>query len=374
MQIQIEPAVSSRAIAEFISFPWKIYGEYPNWVPPLVSEQRKLLDPAKKHPFYSHASVKRYIARADGRIAGTICSIVNDTHVKFHEEKTGFFGFFECINEHDVARALLEKARADLRDAGMERIRGPMNFSTNETCGMLLDAFDKPPFVMMPYNPPYYPRLMELCGFVKAKDLLAYWMNEKTISIPDKLKRVSERIAKREGVTFRTIDMKRFDAEIGLVKEIYNAAWSRNWGFVPMTDEEFHHMAKDLKRVIDPRMVFIAEVAGKPAAFSLALPDINLALKKVKNGRLFPLGLAKLLWHGRNIHRVRVITLGVVKEFQKRGLDGLLIMETITRGMAMGYHEAEMSWVLEDNELMRHGCESIGGHVSKTYRVYEAPL
>lgn len=367
-------AVSSRAdLDRFIKFQWRIYENDPMWVPPLLMDVKGALD-RKKHPFHQHAEVEYFLARRGGEVVGRIAAIVNHLHNEFHGDTTGFFGFFESIDDQNVADALLRAAERFLAARGRTSAQGPMNFSTNEELcspGVLIDGFDTPPKIMMAYTPSYYARLLENAGYVKAKDLLGYYLDASTT--PKHLVRGMARLGKAEGIRMRALNLKDFNGELARIKSIYNSAWERNWGFVPMTEAEFEHMAKQLKPIIDPELIVIAEVEGKPVGFALQLPDFNQAMKHM-NGRLFPTGLFKFLWYKRKIDEVRVLTLGVVPEYRGRGIDAMLIvrmMEVVQpRGMAKG----EGSWILEDNMMMRRGMEKMGAHVYKTYRVYEKPL
>jgi GNAT superfamily N-acetyltransferase len=367
--LRIEPVQARKDLDRFVKLPWKIYRGNPNWVPPLLHDVYTLLD-RTKHPFHRHAEVEYFLARRGDEIVGRIAAIVNHAHVAFHEEKAGFFGFFESIDDPDVARALLATAEQWVQARGMELIRGPMSFSTNEECGLLIDAFDKPPVIMMTYNPPYYERLITGAGYVKAKDLLAH--HAAGVAPPEVLIKRAAR-ARAQGVVVRQMDLKRFDEEVAIVKEIYNTAWERNWGFVPMTDEEFAFLAKQLRPVADPHVLLIVEVNGKPAGFALGLPDFNVALKHM-NGRLFPFGIFKALWYKRRIKLFRAITLGLKPEFRRQGIDVLLYLAFYEGGLAGGYTESEGSWILEDNWDMRRGMERFGYAHYKTYRIFDKPL
>jgi GNAT superfamily N-acetyltransferase len=370
----IHPAETRKDLLGFIKFPWQIYKDDPNWVPPLLVERKEFFD-KNKNPFFRHADVVFYSARRNGKMVGRIAGIVNYKHIETHKEKVGFFGCFECVKEYEVAKLLLDTVRQWLKSKGMEIMRGPANFSSNEEWGFLMEGFDSPPVIMMTYNPRYYLEFMESYGMVKAKDLYAYFIDKNRLP-PERVNKMAELIKKRENITIRTINMKDFWGEVARIKQIYNLAWSKNWGFVPMTDEEFDHLAKSLKQVIDPHLVFIAEVNGKPAGFALALPDINQALIKL-NGRLFPWGILKLLWHTKiknKIDGVRLITMGVVPEFQKRGIDTVFYVESFDVGIRRGYTWAETSWVLEDNVLMKRALDLLGATLYKKYRLYEIPI
>ncbi|MBI4520454.1 MAG: N-acetyltransferase [Gemmatimonadetes bacterium] len=331
---------------------------------------KELLD-RRKHPFHQHAEVAYFLAERDGRTAGRVAAVVNHRHNEFHQERTGFFGFFESERDLEVAGALLRSACDWLARRGMERARGPMNFSTNEECGLLVDGFATPPAIMMTHNPRYYADLLEASGFRKERDLLAYWRDDP--EPPERLVRGVERLQGRLGVRIRGLDMKRFAAEVAAIKEVYNSAWAQNWGFVPMTDAEFDYMAKQFKPVVDPDLTLLAEVAGEVVGFSLTLPDLNQALKHI-NGRLFPLGLFRLLWESRRIRSVRIITLGLKPGYRRLGIDAALYLRTWVVGTAKGYVSGEASWVLEDNWEMRRALEKMGFRVRKTYRIYERPL
>lgn len=371
-QIEIVPVDDARKLREFIRLPWKIYKGDPYWVPPLIMDMKKLLD-KKKHPFFQHSKADFFLARRNGEYVGRIAAILNHNHNNFHNEKIGFFGFFEAINDAEVSAALFETVEHWARTQGLTALRGPANYSMNETCGLLVEGFDASPRIMMTYNPRYYVDLIEGRGFTKAMDLYAWWMHSK-VGLNPKIVRVGEKVLQEEGLVLRNIVMKNFDAEVAAIKKIYNDAWSNNWGFVPMTDAEFDHMAKDLKPVVDPRLVMIVEKNGEPVGFSLSLPDLNEALHKI-NGRLFPFGLFKVLYHARKIHVVRVITLGVVRKLQTvSGIGAALYMETFRRPVAAGIDSGEFSWTLENNDLINRGMRLLGAKIYKRYRMYDKAL
>jgi hypothetical protein len=371
-RLEIVPVTNTREMRHFINLPWKIYQNDPCWVPPLRMDMKKLLD-RKKHPFFGHSSADFFLARRNGEWVGRIAAILNNNHNQYHAEQTAFFGFFESVNEKDVASALLGRAEDWARERGMRQLRGPANYSTNETVGLLVEGFDSPPCIMMPHNPPHYSGLLEDNGFVKAIDLYAWWLlTEKGLN--PKISRVGERVLKSEGIRVRSIEMKNYWAEVETIKKIYNDAWSTNWGFVPMTDSEFGHMAKDLKPAVDPRVLLIAEKGGEPVAFSLALPDFNQAFKKI-NGRLFPIGLPLLLYHARHIRQVRVLALGIAKKVQNwNGLGAALYYESFRRGVEAGYRSCEFSWTLESNDLINRSMQLFGAQIYKRYRIYQKVL
>ncbi|MFI5251362.1 MAG: GNAT family N-acetyltransferase [Bacteroidota bacterium] len=369
--LTVRPISSKKDTKDFIKFQWDIYKEYPNWVPPLLMDRRKLMD-RDKNPFYKHADAEFYLAFRDGKIVGRIGAIINHNHNKEHKEIIGFFGFFESINDQSVADELFKTAIEWMKKKGVSAVRGPASPSVNDEYGLLIEGFEFPPVLLMSYNPPYYAKLIEAAGFKKAKDLYAYQVVQESVFDP-KLVRMSEIIKQREGLTFRTLNMDDFDGEVKRIKDLYNRAWQYNWGAVPMTDEEFDALAKDLKPVVIPEFVIIVEFKGEPIGFSLSLPDLNIALKHNKNGHLLT-GLMYMMLFKKKIHRARIMVLGVVKEFQRTGAGGVLFYETARRGIDLGYYEGEASWVLEDNVMMNRGAELMHGKRWKTYRIYEKSI
>jgi GNAT superfamily N-acetyltransferase len=369
--VSVEPVVSRKDRSDFIRFPWELYHDYPCWVPPLLMDRRKLMDVAK-NPFYRHGEAEFFLARREGRIVGRIGAIVNANHDREHHERMGFFGFFESIDDQEVASALFAAARSWLKPRGAEAIRGPASPSVNDEYGLLVEGFDQPPAVLMPYNPPYYARLIEGAGLTKIKDLYAFEVTKEGAITP-RLERISNIIKQREGLVFRTIDMKNFRREVDLIKALYNRAWQHNWGSVQMTDEEFEALAKDLKPVVVANLIVIAEYKGEPIGFALSLPDLNRALKHNRQGYLLP-GLWCLWRYKKEIDRIRIIVLGVVPEFLRTGAGGVLFYETALRSVGSGYDYGEASWVLEDNQMMMRGAELLNGVRTKTYRIYQQPL
>jgi len=359
---------------EFIMFPWTsgIYRDFPHWVPPLISEDKKLFNPAI-YPFHKNAEVNLFLLYDDGKPVARVAAIINHNHNKFHNEKTGFFGFFESANSPEAAKYILDAAAGFCKDKGMERIRGPMNFSTNDTCGLLIEGFDSPPLIMMPYNPPYYTGLMAASGLAKAKDLYAYFADYRIKEQIPRMERLAQRATSSGNVVIRNLNFKNIDRDIKVIKHIYNNAWDKNWGFVPMTDEEFDYMASDMKKVVDPDLALIAEIDGAPAGFSLALPDYNRIIKKC-NGRLLPFGIFHFIFGKSSIDAVRLLTMGVVHQYRHKGLDVVFYLESIKRTFKKGYRGGELSWILEDNVMMNRILESIGAKVYKKYRIYEKPL
>jgi hypothetical protein len=373
-QSEVRPVRTARDKREFLEVPYRLYRNSPHWIAPLRIAQKDILNTGR-HPFYKTSDAEMFLAERDGRIVGRIMAILNHAHNEFQNERVGFFGFFEVENDQQAAASLIDAARDWVRARGADVIRGPVNPSTNYECGLLVEGFDLDPMVMMTYNPPYYAELLEACGMKKAMDLYAYDIAASYFNHSNKLQRVAERLRKKSNISVRTVNMKDFKNEVGIVRRVYNDAWSRNWGFVPMSEEEFDHLAKDLKQIVDPRVVLIAEqeIEGggrRSVGFLLAVPDINRALKKI-NGRLLPLGLLKLLWHSRKLGAIRVITMGGIIELQNLGIGSILLDEIYRRAPAADLGTGEMSWVLENNVMMNRAAEMVGGRRSKTYRIYE---
>lgn len=375
-QLRVEPVVDKKGLMEFIKFPFKLYRGNPNWVPPLIEERRDFLDP-KKNPFFDHSRCQLYVAHRDGELVGTVAAVVNDNHNAFQEEKMGSFGFFEAANDQAVADALLGAVEDWVRAQGMTIIRGPLNFSTNDEIGTLVEGFDEPPLVMMTYNPRYYPALIEGHGYSKAMDMYAYIVDlaERMQNAPSKVFHVAEKAAQKEGIRVRKLDMRHFDREVGLLKQVYNSAWERNWGFVPMTDAEIDHLASGLKPLLDPNLLLIAETAdGTPVGISMALPDLHQALRWSGGGHMWPFGLLKFLWYRRRITQCRLLIMGMVEEYRGRGADAIFYVETARQALAHGYKRVECSWILESNTMMNRILERLGASRYKTYRIYEKLL
>jgi len=306
----------------FIKFPWKVYLGNQFWVPPLIKDQLQKFSP--KSPFLGHAKMILLLAHRGDEVVGRISGIIDRHYIEFHQEKAGFFGFFESINDSEVVHLLLSSVANWLKQHGMEKIIGPMNPSTNDECGLLIDAFDLSPCLMMPYNPSYYPSLLEDWGLHKVMDLYAFLLQKETFNY-ERLERITQRILKKEpSLSVRPLNMRRFDKELKIIKDIYNNSWSKNWGFVPMTEEEIDDMAKQLKPIVVPEIVLFAYDGDTPVGFSAALPDYNVVLKHL-NGKLGILGPLKFLYYSRKIKTIRIMLLGVKHEFQKRGAEGLLL-------------------------------------------------
>lgn len=372
MSIQISKVNSKKDLMDFIKFQWKIYENDSYWVPPLIMDRKKLLD-TKRNPFYKHAEIQLFLAKKNGEIVGRIAAIKNDLHNHFHKDKVGFFGFFECINDQETANLLFDSAKNWLKEKGLNAMRGPANPSSNDEYGLLIDGFDDSPRILMTYNPKYYIDLCENYGLKKAKDLNAWKLEADKVLASEKLKRVAEIAQKRSGMQIKQIDMKKFNSELEKVKYVYNKAWVPNWGFVPMTDDEIDAAAKDLKTIVEPSLVLFGEIDGKTVGFALVLLDYNTIFKEM-NGHLFPFGILKMFTHKKKIKWSRIIILGVIPEYQKRGLDSVFYYEIVKRAVALNIFLGEASWVLEDNEMMNRGLEVLNASIYKTYRIYEIPI
>jgi GNAT superfamily N-acetyltransferase len=375
MAVRVEPVRSAGELKRFIMFPWRVYrgkNRYPCWVPPLLLSEKDLFN-ASKHPFWAHTEHQHFLAYRGTEIVGRISAILDHNYVQFHEEKVAFFGFFEAFDDREVAAALFDAVAGWAKAKGMVRMMGPMNPSADQILGVLIDSFDIPPIVQMGYNAPYYPGLYDASGLSKDKDLFCYRLFKETLPLSDKIRRVAELVQKRQKITLRTIDMKHFKAEVERIRELYNDAWEKNWGFVPWTREEFDFMANDLKLVADPRIVLIAEAGGKPIGVSIPIPDVHQIFIKM-NGRLLPFGIFRLLLGRKKVDIMRLAIMGVAKGYHNQGVDALMVYETYKRGSAVGYRGAEISWVIEDNFPMRNLLDNWGAEHYRTYRVYTKPL
>ncbi len=368
--LQVSRVADRRDLDAFIALPYRLHRGDPLWTAPLRRDVWTLLTP-QKNPFFEHAAADHFLARRDGRVVGRITAIENRLHNDFQKDRVGFFGFFECADDQEAASALVEAAAEWARARHLDPLRGPTSFSTNDEAGLLVDGFDTPPVLMMPHNPRYYPRLLERAGLAGAKDLLVYQSTHDRL--PERLVEGAALLQRRYGIRLRTIEMARFEQEVDLVKRVYNVAWERNWGFVPMTDHEIDFLAKQLRPVVVPELVVFAEKDGQTIGFGVALPDLNVALRTNPSGRLFP-GILKILWASRGISRLRVILLGTVPEWRNKGVDALLYRHIWDEAYRKGYRWAEAGWILEDNLPMRNGLARMGFEVYKTYRLYDRPL
>ena len=361
-----------RQVKRFIKFHFRIYRDDKYWVAPLTIDYLERLNP-KKNPYFHHSKVQPFLAIRDGEIVGRITAHENNRHVAFHNESVGFFGYFETIDDVSVAEALFGAAGKWLSERGVERMRGPASFSVNgDPVGLLVDGFDSTPIIGTSYNPAYYERLITNAGFTTIQDFFAHYSEvRKTVS--DRVERIAKRAMKDPKLVVRRPDMKNYMQEIEKLKFIYNQALSRNWGAVPMTDEEFRHFSKDLKLAVDPEVSFVAEYDGEPVGICLVFVDLNRALQAAK-GRLLPFGLLKILAKKRSITWVRMPVLGVLERYRMKGIDAVFYYKSMIAAYKRGYRHGELSWILESNQMMRRILENLGMHVYKTYRVYEKPV
>ena len=375
--IVVETVRTRADLDTFIRYQLALYAGDPHFVPPIVAERRDFFD-RDKNPFFSHAEVELYLARRGGEVVGRIAAIDDALWNQFHNAETGFFGTFDVVDDPAVAAALLDRAAEFARSRGMKTLTGPVNLSTNHDCGTLVEGFDFPPAMMMPYNFRYYGKLLEAWGLRKMKDLFAYDLST-SLAPPEKVVRVAERLRETQGVRVRPINLRQLPEEIRRLKSIYNAMMDPAWLFLPMNEEEFDGIVARLRPLVRvrPELCLIAEVRGEPVAFSITLPDANRAIQAA-GGYLtqwgLPVGLARMAWAARNIDRLRVLIFGIKPGFRRRGLDALLYLETLRTARRLGYDGGELGWVTEDNELMVRAIESMGARRYKTYRIYERAL
>lgn len=370
-EIVVVEATSKEDVDAFVEFPYAHYRGDPNFVPPLRYDVRLRLD-RRRHPYFRFAEAALFLARRRGAVVGRVAATVNRRHNEYHAERTAFFGFFECVREFEAARALFDRAAEWARERRMETLRGPASFSTNDECGLLVEGFDGPPVVMMPYNPPWYADLVEGCGFAKAMDLWAWRTAEDSTDL-ERWARVAARMAERERLSVRIFDRRRFARELRIIQDLYADAWALNWGFVPMTDEEFDFMGRQLKPFLVPEYCVFLMQDGREIGFALALPDLNRIIKKL-DGRLFPFGFLRLLLGRRRIDYGRILTLGVRRDHQGRGFDSLLYHRLSQNLIAGGVRSGEMSWMLETNDAINNAMRRAGGTKYRTYRMYDRTL
>jgi hypothetical protein len=355
----------------FLKVSYRIYRDDPNWVAPLLMDLKKVFTDA--NPLFEHAVMQLWIATRSGQDVGRIAGIIDRNHNHVSKDPAAFFGFFESVDDPAVSRRLFETVSGWTRQAGLQRLLGPMNPTTNDECGLLVEGFDSPPVIMMTYNPRYYITHVEAAGFRKAKDLLAFHMDLAKIPM-DRLGRIATKIKQRNPtLTFRPVLRKTLQQDLAKIKEVYNAAWEDNWGFVPMTDAEVDFMAARLKPLLMEGLIWLAEAGAEPVAFLLAMPDYNIPLKPLQGRLLTPklLGFIPYVLGWKCPPRTRVITLGVKHAYRAKGLESAMLIEGLRVGIQAGVTESEASWILEDNVMMCRMLEAIGGRPYKTYRLYE---
>ncbi len=366
--IEVRPVSSRRELRRFIDLPYRLYAGNPLWVPPLRLTERARLN-RRKNPFFEHADLQPFLAWDGGRVRGRIAAIHDRLHHETHRENLSLFGFFEADGP-DVAAALLAAVERWARERGLEAVRGPLSPSLHDVAGLLIDGFDDPPFLMMPFNPPEYAGYIEGAGYSKAKDLYA-WVFDVPREAPAWLERLAAYAARRHGLEVRPLDRSRFAEQIIAFHSIYSRAWQDNWGFVAPTEREFQHMARDLNQIADPRLAVSVLMRGEVVAFAVVLPDLNQVLPGT-NGRLFPLGLYRFLTRTRRIDQIRLALLGVVPEARGKGAYAVMLGELYRRAIDIGtFRRCEASWVLEDNDEVNRACEQFGGKRYKTYRIYQ---
>jgi GNAT superfamily N-acetyltransferase len=364
--------LQQREVNVFLKLPWQIYAGDPHWVPPLLLERKAFLN-VRKNPFFQHAQVRLFLARQQGQVVGRIAAVLNVAHDQYHHERAGFFGLFECQNNTEAAAALLHAAAAWVRERGATYLRGPVNLSTNELdCGLLIEGYDSPPVFQSSYNPPYYASLMEAAGLTPCQDLLAFFRSYDPPP-PPRLQQAMARLQERRKITIRPINMRDFTAEVRRITDVYNDAWSDNWGFVPITEAESQRLASELKLAVIPELTLVAERDGEPVGCFMAIPDLNQIFRHL-NGRLTPWGLLRFLYQRRRIPIVRVAMLGVKKRYRRLGIDLLMLAKVWQQAPKRGIQGGELGWVLEDNRLMVQALEEIGAHPYKRYRLYQKDL
>lgn len=373
-QLLAVPLHNSGLLRRFIRVPWMIHREHaPNtqWVPPLILERKEYLDP-KKNPLFDRLEARFWLATDDsGRDIGRIAAVIDREAQRFRKDLTGNFGMFECVNDPQVAAALLGRAKEWLASQGCDEILGPMNLAQHHTFGVLIDNFDRRPSFNMPYNPPYYPSLIEQAGFSKAKDVYQ-WGLAASSKVPERVQRIAERIKKRDNIQIRNFDFDNWDRDVALCLSLYNDAWRDNWGFVPVSLREFSHMAKDLKLVLEPTLGIFLEVDGKAVAVAVTIKDLNPIYQKI-DGKLLPTGLLRLLWDVKVRPRVdgaRLMLLGIDKAYRRRGLDSVLYVETHRAAGALGYENGQIGWTLEDNDMINRAIVNMGAKKIGSYRLF----
>ena len=369
--IDIRPVAGRRDLGRFIDYAYRRNRHDSHWIPPLRIAERERLSP-KTNPFFAHADIEPLLARRGDRVVGRILAIDDRLHNDTHHDSVAAFGFFEA-EDAAAAAALLARAEAWARQRGRVCVRGPLNPSLNESAGLLVEGFDTDPMLLMPHNPPEYADYIEAAGYRKVKDLYA-WLYEINGDIEPTIAKLAARVQSKLRIVVRQLNLAEFEREIERLRVIYCGAWERNWGFVPPTPEEFRRLAKELRQIFDPRCAVCAEVDGRPIACAIAIPDINQALRGT-GGRLFPLGIVRLLGRKMIVDQVRLLLLGVLPEYRAAGIFPLLISELRRQVVAStSYRRAEFSWVLEDNLDINQPVERLGARRYKTYRIYQKAL
>jgi hypothetical protein len=369
--VTIRKVESGIDLDHFVKLPFRLYRDDPNWVPPLISDLKTTLTPGR-NPFWNHAERELFLASRNGTAVGRVAAIVDHNYNDYHESKLAFFGYFETENDTEVTRALLDAVAGYARTRGLASVYGPANPSLNDEVAMLVEPFDSPPMIKSSYNPAYYPGLVEAAGFTKVKDFYAFGMNADQ-PIPEKYERMVKLLRDRPEIEVQHPDVKNLKPALDLVKQVYNDAWSKNWDFAPMTDEEIESLARQLRPLLIPDFVSMVKYRGEIAAMSIGLPDYNQVLKKM-SGRLFPFGWLTFLTQKRRINQARLWTLGVMHKFRHQGLDALLYYDSIMAARKHGFKRGELSMILEDNVPIIRPITNLGARIVKTYRVYQRPV
>ena len=375
MELDIRPVAGKKDLQAFLNLTYTIYKDDPHYVQPLQAQLKEFLDKAK-NPFFSHADTQRWLARSGGRVVGRIGACVDSYHNDHWNETTGFFGFFECIDDRAVAHALLDTAREWIHARGQTIMRGPLSFTTNhDSPGLLIDGEPGSPVQGMAYNPSYYPGLLESYdGLAGAKDLWAWQITTEDVKLPKRVEDNAARVLKGEtDLIVRPINKKDFKNEVELIRSLYNRCWHENWGFIPMDPEEFYFSAKEMKMLVNENLLLIAEWKGEPVGFSMTVPDFNRAMKRV-NGKLFPFGIFKFLADKRKIDYARTLLLGVLPEHRHKGVDVMMVLRSYKAAVRGGITAGECSWILDSNRAMNRILEKLGARVYRTYRIYDKTL
>ncbi len=375
MEFTVAPVSGKKDLDAFLKLPYDVYADDPDYVYPLLAQLKEFFDP-RKNPFHDHAETCTWLAKRDGRVIGRIGACVDRYHNEHWDQTTGFFGFFECVDDREVAHTLLDTARDWLRERGMTVMRGPLNFTTNhDNPGLFIDGEAGSAVTGMAYNPPYYQALMESYdGLEKCKDLWAWRVHADDIKVSDRFAKATKSVLKGEtDLIVRPINKKDFANEVELIRGLYNRCWSQNWGFIPMDPEEFYFSAKEMKTMVNENLLLIAEWKGEPIGFCMTIPDFNLAMKRVK-GKLFPFGIFKFLLDRKKITYARTLLLGVLPEHRRKGVDLMMILRTYKAALKGGITAGECSWILEDNAPMNSILEKFGAKIYRTYRIYDLPL
>jgi GNAT superfamily N-acetyltransferase len=373
-RLTIRPVRTRRERKRFVKVPFHLHRDRPEWVPPLIFERMQFLDPAR-NPWFEHGEAELFLAERGGEPVGRISAHLDSRWDRYQGGCDAMFGFFESTEDPEVARALLDAATEWAAERSRERLLGPMDFTTNDELGILVDGFERPPMILQPWNPPFYGELIEAEGFGKAMDLLMWELRMGQLKEGERfdpsIHAAAEKALRDEGIAIRNMRKRDMADEVRRFMEVYNEAWGDNWGFVPITDAEVEFQAKTLKQVLDEEWTFIAEKDGEVVGAALTLPDINQVLAKL-NGRLLPAGWARFLLGRRKIDQLRVFALGVKHDYRHSGVAAGLYLEHIKMaGKPDKIHWGEMGWILETNEAMNRAMEGMGGKVVKRYRMFE---